>query len=287
MSIVYLSGRARTTDVIMKKNAAPYIAFRPFENMDFIRHGFSTRLGGVSEGKFSSMNLATNRGDDPVNVRKNYELIGNALGISPEDMVYAKQTHTVNVLHVNSSHRGMGILRDRDFDNTDALITDEPGVCLVCGFADCIPLFFVDPVKKAIGLSHSGWRGTVNNIAAETIRQMHADFGTEPKDIIAFIGPGICRDHYEVGEDVASEFTGHYSSLRLSHILKSAAPDSTGGKYLLNLHMACFYNITGTGVIPENVYITDLCTFCNPGLFFSHRYTHGERGGMCGFLELI
>ncbi len=286
MSIVYLSGRAHTTDVIKRGDNAPFIAFRPYEPMDFLIHGFSTRLGGVSQGKFSSMNLATNRDDDPECVRKNYEIIGQALGIRPEDMVYAKQTHTANVLHVTSGHKGMGITKDRDFDNIDGLITDEPGVCLVTGYADCVPLFFADPVKRAIGLSHSGWRGTVSNIARVTIEKMHEDFGTEPKDIIAFIGPSICRDHYEVGADVADEFAGKYSDLKLNHILKSAGTVNGESKYHLNLHMACFYNITGSGVIPENTYITDLCTFCNPGLFFSHRYTNGERGGMCGFLQL-
>ena len=141
-------------------------------------------------------------------------------------------------------------------------------------------------MKKAIGLAHSGWRGTVANIAQATVEKMHEDFNTDPHDIIAFIGPGICRDHYEVGEDVASQFEGHYSSLKLSHILKPSESINGEKKYHLNLHMACFYNITGTGVVPENCYITDICTYCNPSLLFSHRYTKGKRGGMCGFLEL-
>lgn len=272
--------------MIMKNGQAPYIVFKPYENMDFIRHGFSTRLGGVSSGRFASMNLATNRGDDPECVRRNYELIGASLGIAPEDMVYAKQTHTANILHVTGVHRGMGVTRERDFDNIDGLITDTPGVCLVTGYADCVPLFFVDPVKKAIGLSHSGWRGTAANIGGATVIKMHEDFGTDPRDIIAFIGPSICREHYEVGEDVAGQFRGRYSPLKLNHILKPSEPHGDEKKYHLNLHMACFYNISGAGVIPENIFITDICTCCNPALLFSHRYTNGERGGMCGFLEL-
>ena len=133
-------------------------------------HGFSTRLGGVSEGIFESLNFASGRGDDPDNILENFKRIGVSLGDIPaKDMVYAKQTHTVNVLHVTEKHRGMGVTRERDFDNIDALVTDTPGVCLVAGFADCIPLFFADPVKQAIGLAHSGWRGTIGNIAAAQI----------------------------------------------------------------------------------------------------------------------
>ncbi len=151
------------------------------------------------------------------------------------------------------------------------------------GHADCIPLYFFDPVKKAIGLAHSGWKGTAGNIAGEVINKMKEDFGTDPKDLIAFVGPGICRDHYEVGEDVASRFEGKYSPLKLKHILKKLPAE---GKYLLNLHMANYYNMTAAGMESLNAYITDICTFCNPQLLFSHRFTNGQRGGMCAFLRL-
>ena len=287
MGIKYLTGRSRTTDLLLQKGKTPMIVFRPFKEFeDIIVHGFSTRLGGVSEGIYESLNLGFNRGDDEEKVRENFAIAGSALGIDPQDMVYAAQTHTANVLHVTSAHKGMGIFRERDFSDVDGLITDEPGVCLVTSHADCIPLYFLDPVKKAVGLAHSGWKGTVENIAGAVIKKMGEDFGTDPKDLIAFAGPGICRDHYEVGEDVAGQFEGLYSSLKLSHILKKLPNEGGAQKYLLNLHMANYYNMTAAGMESLSAYITDICTFCNPGLLFSHRYTNGQRGNMCAFLML-
>jgi len=290
MSINYLRGRTRTTELSTGPGRAPMIVFKPFREFeDALVHGFSTRLGGVSTGIYESLNLAFNRGDDEEKVRKNLAIAGQALGVDTKDMVYAAQTHTVNVLHVTSAHRGMGITRQRDFSDIDGLVTDEPGLCLVTGHADCIPLYFYDPQKKAIGLAHSGWRGTAGNIAGEVIKKMGEDFGTDPKDLIAFVGPGICRDHYEVGEDVAGEFEGRYSELKLKHILKKLPVSEEGNgeqKYLLNLHMANYYNMVSSGMENLNAYITDICTFCNPGLLFSHRYTKGQRGGMCAFLML-
>ncbi|MBO6112665.1 MAG: peptidoglycan editing factor PgeF [Lachnospiraceae bacterium] len=286
MNINYLTGRSRTTDLISELGRAPYIAFRPFKDIDYITHGFSTRLGGVSRDIYESMNLSFTRGDNTDIVRKNFDIMGLTLGISPGSMVYADQTHTANVLHVDSSHKGMGITRDRSFSDVDGLITDEPGVCLVTGHADCIPLYFVDTKKHAIGLAHAGWKGTAANIAGVVIKKMTEDFGTDPKDLIAFAGPGICRDHYEVGEDVAERFAGMYGDLKMKHILKRM-PDRDGEpKYLLNLHMANYYNMVAAGMENLNAYITDICTFCNPQLLFSHRYTKGLRGGMCAFLML-
>ncbi|MCR5650923.1 MAG: peptidoglycan editing factor PgeF [Lachnospiraceae bacterium] len=286
MKINYIHGRGRSTDLISKPGAAPYIAIRPFSEFDHIISAFSTRLGGVSSSIYESMNLAGNRGDDPENVRKNFEIIGRTLGVPAENMVYAHQTHTSNVMRVTKEHRGMGIIKERGFSDVDALITNEPGLCLVTGHADCLPLYFIDRESGAIGLAHAGWKGTAGNIAGNVIRMMGEEFGTKPKDVTAFIGPGICRDHYEVGEDVASKFRGIYGEVKEARVLKAKPSDGDEPKYLLNLHMANYYNMTAAGLAMEDIYISDVCTFCNPGLFFSHRYTKGQRGGMCAFLMI-
>lgn len=286
MTVNYLSGRGRTTDLVNIRGLAPYIAIRPFEGFENVVSGFSTRLGGVSDGIYESMNLAFGRGDDEERVRKNYEIIGLSLGIRVSDMVYAHQTHTSNVMRVTREHCGMGIVKERSFSDVDALITNEPGVCLVTGHADCLPLFFVDRKNNAIGLAHAGWRGTAKDIAGNVIRQMSVEFGTKPENLISFIGPGICRDHYEVGNDVASQFEGRYGEARQAHVLKKKPSSGAEDKYLLNLHMANYYNMTLAGMAMEDIYMSDVCTFCNPQLFFSHRYTNGQRGGMCAFLML-
>lgn len=260
----------------------PLIKSKGFESIDFINYGFSTRLGGVSKGIYSSMNLSFTRGDETNCVSKNFELIANSIGTKPEHMVYAMQTHTTNVLRVGKNQRGMGVTRGRDFSDIDGLITDEPGVCLVTSYADCVPLFFVDVKKKCIGLSHSGWKGTVGKIGMHTVQMMTKEFHSNPQDIIAFIGPSICQDCYEVSKDVADEFAKAYSQEQTDHILMSKPNE----KFQLNLHQANVYNMLDAGLKLENIFVTDICTCCNPDLLYSHRASKGQRGGLCGFLEI-
>lgn len=263
-------------------NKVPLIKFECFESIDFINYGFSTRLGGTSKGIFSSMNLSFTRGDETNCVSKNFELIADSIGTTPEHMVYAMQTHTTNVLRVGKNQSGMGVTRERNFSDIDGLITDEPGVCLVTSYADCVPLFFVDVKKKCIGLSHSGWKGTVGKIGINTVQMMAKEFDSNPQDVIAFIGPSICEDCYEVSKDVADEFAKAYSKEQINHILLSKPNE----KFQLNLHQANVYNMLDAGLKPENIFVTDICTCCNPDLLYSHRASKGQRGGLCGFLEI-
>ena len=164
--------------------------------LDGVRHGFSTRLGGVIAGYYASMNLSFDRGDRKEAVAENFRRIGEALGVRCEDMVISRQTHTTNVRIVTNADRGKRITRERDYTDVDGLVTNVPGICLVTSYADCVPLFFVDPVKKVIGLSHSGWRGTVGKIGRKTVELMHERFGSDPADILAAVGPSVCMDCY-------------------------------------------------------------------------------------------
>lgn len=260
----------------------PHISFKNMDKLDFIRHGFSTRLGGVSDGIYSSMNLTFTRGDDENKVRRNFEIIAKELGMPVESMVYAKQTHTVNVMEVKEQHMGMGIIKERDFDNIDGLVCNTAGITLVTSYADCVPLFFADSVHKAIGLSHSGWRGTVGNIAKNTVNKMTELYGSKPEDIVVFIGPSICRECYEVGSDTAEEFAKAYKDKVFDDILFP----KDNGKFTLDLHRANYHNLIDCGIKEENIEITDICTCHNPDILFSHRASHGERGGLCGFLQI-
>lgn len=260
----------------------PYITARNLEATGIVKNAFSTRIGGVSTGIYESMNLTFTREDNPDNVRKNFEIIGNAMGIKTCDMVYSMQTHTTNVMEVGEAHKGMGVIKERDFSDIDGLVTNVPGITLVTSYADCVPLYMVDPVKHAIGLSHSGWRGTVNNIAEVTIAKMTKLYGTNPKDLIVFIGPSICRDCYEISADVADEFAKVYGSSVFDNILYV----KNNGKFKLDLWQANYTNFVNCGVNPENIAITDICTCCNSELLFSHRASKGMRGGLCGFLTL-
>ena len=228
------------------------------------------------------MNLTFTREDNPVNVSRNFELFAGATGVKTEDMVYSMQTHTTNVMEVTEAHRGMGVVKERDFSDIDGLVTNVPGITLVTSYADCVPLYIVDPVKHAIGLSHSGWRGTVNNIAAVTVSKMTKLYGTNPKDLVVFIGPSICRDCYEVSADVAEEFATVFGRCVFDKILHV----KNNGKFKLDLWQANFTNLIECGVCLDNIAITDICTCCNSELLFSHRASKGMRGGLCGFLTL-
>lgn len=267
---------------IVSNNGVSYIEYVPFDKFPWVKSAFSTRLGGVSNGIYSSMNFSFDRGDDRDNVLKNFDLFTNAIGITKDMCVCSKQTHTTNVMRVYYSHLGMGITKERSFDNIDGLMTNESGVCLVTSFADCIPLIFIDPVNRAIASSHSGWRGTVNNIAANTLDLMSKEFNTRPEDVSTFIGPGICMDCYEVSEDVASQFCNSYSPEEIKHILSK----KENNKYLLNLHMANYFNLLNSGIKAENINISDICTCCNKDILFSHRASMGKRGVLCNFIYI-
>ena len=188
------------------EGAVPYLSFPMFRDTGLVTDGFSTRLGGVSEGCFSSLNLSFDRGDDRAAVAENFRRMGEALSVHCEDMVLSQQTHTTNIRIVTDEDRGKGITRERDYTDIDGLITNVPGICLVTTYADCVPLYFLDPVKKVIALSHSGWRGTVGKIGKKTVELMHDNFGSDPADILAAVGPSVCQDCYEVSADVIDRF---------------------------------------------------------------------------------
>ena len=271
------------TTQLKEKNHVPYIQFKNLSATGIVKHGFSTRKGGVSTGIFSSMNLNFKRGDDPDAVLENYRRMAAALNMRVEDMVLSDQTHTTNVRVITEEDRGKGILRPQDYSDVDGMITNVPGIVLVTSYADCVPLYFVDPVRKAIGLSHSGWKGTVGHIGQKTVWKMHEVYGSEPKDIVAAIGPSICQSCYEVSDDVAEAFRANFTADEAADILL----DKGNGKYQLDLWKANWYVLTDAGILPEHLSVTDLCTACHPDLLWSHRKTNGQRGGLSAFLSLI
>ena len=180
----------------------PLLHFPLLEKTGIVKEGFTTRLGGVSEGIFSTMNLSFTRGDEEEAVRENYRRLASALDVDYDKFVFTDQTHTTNVRKVTAEDAGNGLTREREFHDTDGLITDVPGLVLSTFYADCVPLYFVDPVHCAIGLSHSGWRGTVNRMGKATIEAMRREYGSRPEELRCAIGPSICQDCYEVSGDV-------------------------------------------------------------------------------------
>lgn len=255
-----------------------YLTFPALESIGIVRHLFSTRLGGTSQGEFSAMNLSFTRGDDAACVMENYRRIGEALGCGPENMVASHQTHTTNIRRVTAVDKGKGITVPRDYEEIDGLMTDEPGIVLVTYFADCVPLFFVDPVHRAVGLAHSGWRGTAAGMGACMVKAMGEAYGTNPEDLYAAVGPSICADCYEVSGDVAEQFEGFTGAVHEGR---------QSGKYQLDLWEANRQVLLKAGVRENRIAVTDICTCCNSEYLFSHRASKGRRGNLAAFLGLV
>lgn len=260
------------------------------EETGLVEHCFTTRLGGVSEGMFSSMNLSFTRGDERSAVETNFRRLADALGVDYEKFVFTDQTHMVNVRQVTAADAGKGLTRERDYKDVDGLITDVPGIVLSTFFADCVPLYFVDPVHRAIGMSHSGWRGTVSRMGKVTIEAMRKAYGSSPEDLLCAIGPSICRDCYEVSWDVAEAFQrtfpGHEAEILTESPKNAMSVEGAEKKYQLDLWRANEIVLTEAGVKQEHIAVTDICTCCNSEVLFSHRASHGKRGNMGGFLCL-
>lgn len=259
----------------------PVLKYRLLEEIPWIRHCFTTREGGVSDGIFSSLNLSFTRGDREEDVRENFSRVAKCMGSTVEQFVFTDQTHTRNVRRVTAEDGGAGITKERGYSDIDGLITDVPGLVLSTFYADCVPLYFVDTRNHAIGLSHSGWRGTVGRMGECTIKAMGEAFGTKAEDMICAIGPSICQDCYEVSEDVAEEFRAAFPGHE-AEILQ----DKGSGKYLLDLWRANEIVLMQAGVQKERIATANICTCCNHRLLFSHRASHGKRGNLGAFLML-
>ncbi len=250
-----------------------FITFPIFSRYPEIRHAFTTRYGGVSEGYFGKMNLSFNMGDSREHVTENYGIICKAIGIDPKTIVLSRQTHTANVKVVGKENMGTGIFKEYDYNDVDALITNEAGVTLVTHSADCCILAFYDPQKRVIAASHAGWRGTVQEIGGATITKMRESFGCDPQDIIVALAPSIGPCCYEVDMPVYSRF----EELGYLNLGKIFIPKSNG-KFMLNLWQANRQILLHYGIKEENIELTDICTNCNSEDFHSHRATQGKRG---------
>jgi hypothetical protein len=262
--------------------SVPYLTYNSLKEINFIKHGFSTRFGGVSKGIFSSMNLAFNRGDNIDDVLENYKRLCNSIGVDFNTLVASSQDHNTVVRNVTEEQYGIGITKPKDILSVDALITNKPNVTLVTYYADCTPLFFVDTKNKAIGLAHAGWRGTVGRIGEKVVQKMQQDFSTDPKDLICAVGPAISKCCYEVDKSCADEFY----NLKDLDTDKFIFPKENN-KFMIDLLETNRQILTSAGVPKENITLSDLCTRCNSDLLWSHRATQGKRGTMCAIMSIV
>jgi len=245
--------------------------------LEAVPHCFSTRFGGVSEGYLGSLNLGTHRGDRPENVRENYRILGEAVGFKPENTVFTKQIHSDIVERVGLAHRGRGLSWEAT-EGCDGLITNEPGVVLTVFSADCTPILFYDPVAGAVGACHAGWRGTAAGIAARVVEQMRSEFGSEPKNIRAAIGPCISQCCFETREDVPNAMLKTLGEEARSFILPK------GEKFLVDLKGLNALGLRRAGV--EQISVAEECTACEPDRFWSHRRVGDRRGSLAALITL-
>ena len=258
------------------------VRYPAFETAGRVRAAFTTKRGGVSTGPYAELNLGWSTGDDPARIRENYRLAALAFGSDFSKMVLTQQTHTTNVMVVAGADAGRGTVRDRGYMDIDGAVTDEPGIVLVTHHADCTPLYFSDPEHHAIGLAHSGWKGTVGRIGAEVLRVMHETYGTDPGSVFAAIGPTIGIDRYEIGPEVGEQFERAFgkNTLRSRRIMRPGR----GDRLMLGLMEANLLVMEEAGIRRDHISLANICTYYNSDLFYSHRKAAGGPRGTCAAL---
>jgi len=277
ITVIFLKIQSNVFSV-HENNGVTYLTYDAISEIPFIRHAFSTKLGEDST-TIHPMDMSFDH-DDRGAVTKNYRMLCDAAGFDYHSLVASSQDHHTYVRVVTSAEKGIGIYREKDMESVDALVTNEPGVTLCTYYADCTPIFFVDPQKKAIGLAHAGWRGTVDRIAAKVIDTMRKSCGTDPADLVCAIGPNIMVCCYEVDEPCAERFCAlGLDSERFIH-------PKGGGKYMADMLECNRQILMSCGVAAENITLSDLCTRCSSDFLWSHRATKGDRGTMCAMMRI-
>lgn len=251
----------------MTRDGVVYTASRKIET----RHGFMTRLGGVSRGIYASLNVGVNLGDDPECVEENIRRVCRAVGADSEKVVFSRQVHRDGVrVCATEDCRRPGVPVPYE---ADGLITDIPGLALCIFTADCTPILLYDPVKRCAGAVHAGWRGTAMDIVGKAVKKMAEAFGSRPENICAAVGPCISRCCFETGEEVAVAM----ENLMGSAVSEFVTPRG-GGKYMTDLKGINSWLLQRAGVMPENIDISRECTMCMRDKYWSHRATQGKRG---------
>lgn len=245
-----------------------------------VSHGFSTREGGITvDPPKASLNLSWTRCGSPEEVIANFKIFAEGAGIDYDDMAVVNHEHGANVLRIAHEHRGRGFYKD-PLPPCDGIITDDPTITLVTSHADCGAYFFYDPVHRAIGMAHAGWKGTLLRIGAEMARRMAEEFDTDPSDIIAATGPCICRDCFEVDADLGEKFQSEFGYPGISR-------PGRQGKAYVDLELAAAVQFVEAGIRPESITLMNACTYENRQHFFSHRRDKGITGSMAAYIKLI
>jgi len=259
------------------KHGVQWLTFKTLSQHNNLIHGFTTRNGGVSHPPFSSLNMGHSTDDNPEHVKENYNRILTALDLCDRPKYMTKQVHS-NIVRYIGTRSNESV--ENFIDGEDGLITDRTDITLITYYADCVPLFFYDPVKSAGGIVHSGWKGTSKQIGLKAVEKMTQVFGSNPSDIIAGIGPCASGCCYEVDQMVINLFQW------MGHELFEYLTPTTKGKYLIDLKGINHHIMTKAGILSENIEISSHCTMCENDVFFSYRKEKPKSGRMASIFAL-
>ncbi|WP_202906878.1 peptidoglycan editing factor PgeF [Abyssisolibacter fermentans] len=263
--------------ILREKNGLKYYTIESFDKYN-IKHMFTTRVGGCSKGAYSSLNMGIGIAEDINAVIKNNDRVLEIFNTDKNNLYISKQVHGDNIIAVdNLNNDDYTILREK---GVDGLVTDAKNKLLCCYFADCVPLFFLDPSKMVVGVAHAGWRGTVNGIAGKMIDVMKEKYNSNASDILVGIGPSIGPCCFEVKEDVFDVFAKKIQNI--SEISKQITSD----KWLIDLWKVNKILLKEKGVLDRNITISSICTFCNEDLLYSYRRDKGKTGRMAALIRL-
>lgn len=237
---------------------------------------FTTRRGGVSEGRYSSLNMGYSTADMKENIYKNRGLVLSEFGFGIDRMVSSDQVHGTILRSVSRP--------EEDAGECDGIFTCARQVILSMYFADCTPLYFYDAAKSAIGLSHAGWRGTVGDIASLSVEFMRSEYGSRAEDITAVIGPSIGPCCFEVGAEVAAEFEDKLIDINIKEYI--AADEDGCGKYHIDLKSVNRELLLKSGLKKENIHTHLICTSCAGDVFYSYRRDRCDTGRMAALAFL-
>lgn len=245
--------------------------------------GFTTRKGGVSGAPYDTLNMALHVNDELPAVIENRIRVCNTIGMPFEAWTCAEQVHGHHVHMVTAAERGRGREQREDaIPSADAMITQEADICLASFYADCVPLLFVDPVKRVMGLAHAGWQGTAQQIAVHTVEKMKETYGCEPAHILAAIGPSISSCCYEVDKRVITPMEALL--INLPDEARSALTYLDEDHAMVNLREINRHLLVKAGIMASNIECTTWCTGCHQDMFYSHRMEGGHTGRMASWI---
>lgn len=261
---------------LWKKKGVRFLTVPAFEKAGGVTCVMSTRIGGVSRRPYDSLNFSRSREQIENNYQENFFRLGSAAGFDYTKAIANKYEHGNNVIAVTQNEAGMGVTREELPKFCDGLYTEDEQLPLVTYHADCVPLFFYDPKRRAAAICHAGWKGVTTHIIKNAIASL-VGIGCKPEDILAAVGPCISVKHFEVKSDVSDIFEQVYGSIVLQN---------RDGKVFVDLPKACLADMLEAGVKEGNITLCDICTYDNPRLFYSHRRDNGMTGAMAAIIML-